>query len=381
MAKSKISTSINERSLANRLRRDFKGIKYQQSVKNVAGKKDQKGVQEKKGVNFILLYAYNGTGKTRLSGAFKDVAKNKGKADTLYFNAFTEDLFTWHNDLESDRERYLKINSQSEFFKGFEELALEQKIADYLSRYTTFDFNIDYDAWKITFSKENQDNIKISRGEENIFIWCIFLAIMQLAIEEDEAYKWVKYFYIDDPISSLDDNNAIIVANDLAKLLKNEDNKLKAVISSHHSLFFNVMCNELRNSKYKQYFLYKANDSESYTLRTTNETPFFHHIAMLDELKKAVKSNKLYTYHFNILRSILEKTAVFFGFEYFSDCIKHDEDKDLYARALNVLSHGKYSIYEPMEMNDDNKNLFKDILNVFLDKYQFDLPQLHQEKK
>ncbi len=349
----------NEKTLATRLRDDFK-----------SGNND-----------FVLLYAYNGTGKTRLSGAFKDVAKNKGKADTLYFNAFTEDLFTWHNDLESDRERYLKINSQSEFFKGFEELALEQKIADYLSRYTTFDFNIDYDAWKITFSKENQDNIKISRGEENIFIWCIFLAIMQLAIEEDEAYKWVKYFYIDDPISSLDDNNAIIVANDLAKLLKNEDNKLKAVISSHHSLFFNVMCNELRNSKHKQYFLYKANDSESYTLRTTNETPFFHHIAMLDELKKAVKSNKLYTYHFNILRSILEKTAVFFGFECFSDCIKHDEDKDLYARALNVLSHGKYSIYEPMEMNDDNKNLFKDILNVFLDKYQFDLPQLHQEKK
>ena len=35
----------------------------------------------------ILLYAYNGTGKTRLSMAFKDT----GNHDTLYFNAFTED--------------------------------------------------------------------------------------------------------------------------------------------------------------------------------------------------------------------------------------------------------------------------------------------------
>ena len=32
-----------------------------------------------------------------------------------------------------------------------------------------------------------------------------------------EAYKWVKYIYIDDPISSLDEHNAIAVANHLAQ--------------------------------------------------------------------------------------------------------------------------------------------------------------------
>ena len=53
--------------------------------------------QDKK---FILLYAYNGTGKTRLSTAFKDLGKHGDERDTLYFNAFTEDLFTWDNDLE-----------------------------------------------------------------------------------------------------------------------------------------------------------------------------------------------------------------------------------------------------------------------------------------
>ena len=51
--------------------------------------------------DYVLLYAYNGTGKTRLSMEFK----NKGRdteadtRDTLYFNAFTEDLFYWDNDL------------------------------------------------------------------------------------------------------------------------------------------------------------------------------------------------------------------------------------------------------------------------------------------
>ena len=83
-----------------------------------------------KDLDFVLLYAYNGTGKTRLSMEFKDRGK-KGrgnKRDTLYFNAFTEDLFHWDNDLESDADRVLKINTDSNFFNGFRELALEEKI-------------------------------------------------------------------------------------------------------------------------------------------------------------------------------------------------------------------------------------------------------------
>ena len=47
---------------------------------------------------YVLLYAYNGTGKTRLSMAFKDAGKQGDERDTLYFNAYTEDLFTWDND-------------------------------------------------------------------------------------------------------------------------------------------------------------------------------------------------------------------------------------------------------------------------------------------
>jgi hypothetical protein len=56
-----------------------------------------------------VIFAHNGVGKTRLSRAFKELAT---KSDTLYFNAFTEDLFHWDNDLENDMTRVLIINSQ-----------------------------------------------------------------------------------------------------------------------------------------------------------------------------------------------------------------------------------------------------------------------------
>ncbi len=93
------------------------------------------------------------------------------------------------------------------------------------------------------------DNIKISRGEENIFIWCFFLAIVQLAMDDDGTgpYKWVKNIYIDDPISSLDEHNAIVVANHLVQLFRETPNRLKTVISTHHILFFNVLSNEIKN--------------------------------------------------------------------------------------------------------------------------------------
>src|SRR5690554_1448872 len=346
------------------------------------------------GVDFVLLYAYNGTGKTRLSMEFKEAGKRKRgqERDTLYFNAFTEDLFHWDNDLESDANRVLQINSDSKFFEGFKELALEEKIFTYLARYSNFNFKIDYDNWNVTFSKlvRNprfrpdteepetvvQDNIKISRGEENIFIWCVFLAICELVIDGAEAYSWVKYFYIDGPISSLDDNNAIAVGSDLAKLLRRSISKVKTVISSHHSLFFNVMCNELKKQPHKSYLIYSRN-GDGYSLQSTTDTPFFHHVAMLSELKKAADAGRLYANHFNVLRGVLEKTSAFFGFKDFSGCIHGIEDEVLFSRALNLLSHGDYSLFEPKELTEDNKQLFNSILNGFLERYTFDLPDIH----
>lgn len=342
---------------------------------------------ELEGRKFILLYAYNGTGKTRLSTTFKDLGKLGDDRDTLYFNAFTQDLFTWDNDLEGDRERKLKINSSSSFFAGLADMEMDNRIRPFLNRFADFDFRIDTANWEVSFSRDmtnisnnlTVENIKISRGEENIFVWCFFLAIVQLAMDGAESYRWVKYIYIDDPISSLDEHNAISVASNLAQLLKQEDSRLKTIISTHHTLFFNVICNELNRAE--QYFLSRFQLTDEYGLRKTGKTPFFQHVALLAELYEAERSGRLFTHHFNVLRSILEKTASFHGHNHFSACIKQDEDDEdgvLHTRLINILSHGNYSLYEPQEMLEENKSYFRKILHDFVTRYPFN-PSLFPE--
>lgn len=331
-----------------------------------------------------LIYAHNGTGKTRLSMAFKNAGKIDGEADTLYFNAFTEDLFSWNNDLEYDTNRELKFNLNSRFFDGLNGLDMDNKIRPLLHRYVDFDFELNFNEGKVTFNRniiiesrqDRIDNIKVSRGEENIFIWCFFLAIVQLALdvkEETDAYSWVKYIYIDDPISSLDDNNAVAVAGHLSKMLKKNNNKIKTIISTHHGLFFNVMHNELGTNASK-YFLSKKMLGGNYLLNDIKDTPFFHHVSLIKELKYVVENGTLYTYHFNILRNILEKTAAFHGFNRFDACIKQaDDDPDavIHTRIINILSHGNYSLFDPIEMQDENREHFKKILNDFMTNYRF----------
>ena len=375
------------------------GIRTYQSLRNLVVRLRDDLNNPTKPTGLVLLYAYNRTGKTRLSMEFKDAGKrqNNGQADTLYFNAYTEDLFVWENDLDADTSRHLQLNPDSSFFNGLKDLALDETIAGYLSRYADFDFDIDYAAWKVSFRNENTENIKISRGEQNIFIWCLFMAICERMLDGHVSYQSKKYLYIDDPISSLDDENAISVACDLAKLLRRaaslKDNNgapapIKVIFSSHHALFFNVMCNEIGRTKegeprvtHKRYFLHRPNGDGVYTLRATEDTPFFHHVATLAELQRAADPNTgtLFTFHFNALRSIMEKTASFFGHSEISFCLKdldNEDDTALYNRALNLLSHGKYAIHEPTEMGDDNKDLFRRILGDFLTKFQFALPNI-----
>ena len=345
-------------------------------------------------IDCVLLYAYNRTGKTRLSMSFKERGKTKngGRPDTLYFNAFTEDLFVWHNDLDGDANRHLVINQDSAFFNGLTDLALDETIYGYLSRYADFDFDIDYDDWIVTFRKGDAERIKISRGEQNIFVWSLFMAICERVIDAHPSYSWVRYLYIDDPVSSLDDNNAIAVACDLAALLRkaatrrkenDEPDPIRTVFSSHHSLFYNVMCNELGRTpegqtkvKTKRYYLHRPGSGDTYTLRSTEDTPYFSHVATLAQLQQSAASGALYTYHFNALRSILEKVASFFGHNDLRICLEGLEDEVLYNRALNLLSHGAYSISAPVPMGEDNKALFRQILDDVLEKYDFALPDI-----
>ena len=60
----------------------------------------------------------------------------------------------------------------------------------------------------------------------------------------------------------------------------------------------------------------------------------------------------------NILRNILEKTASFHGFAHFSSCIRKEADEDgpVYKRILDLLSHGNYSLFAPIEMVPDRSS-------------------------
>ena len=95
-----------------------------------------------------LIYAFNGTGKTRLSREFKQLIAQKTDSDEdveqselankkiLYYSAFTEDLFYWDNDLELYTEPKLKI--QPNVFTGWvlQEQGQDQNIIANFQRYT-----------------------------------------------------------------------------------------------------------------------------------------------------------------------------------------------------------------------------------------------------
>jgi len=393
-ASPKIEKFRSLKSLGSKLRKDLRGVRGRKKTAK------SKAISPIKGNDCVLLFAHNGVGKTRLSMAFKDIGKGGAGPDTLYFNAFTEDLFDWDNDFEEDQERLIKFKSHSRFFKDLEGMGLDDQIRAHLHRHVDFNFNINFVEEEIRFFRDviedgmskRVEDIKISRGEENLFIWCFFLAILQLAVEAEKGqpYDWVKYVYIDDPISSLDEHNTINLASDLAGIIKGATNDVKFVISTHHGLFFNVMFNELKGKRSpsnnaeirrKAYILHRLNNSTLYTLQDTAESPFLYHVAVLAELKAASKSGDILQRHFNLLRSILEKTAIFFGSQHISTCFSGHPNRALYARFLNVRSHAKYSVFEADPIQIADKKMFREILAAFLDRYHFVLPNVLGKKQ
>lgn len=143
-------------------------------------------------------------------------------------------------------------------------------------------------------------------------------------------------------------------------MLKDQDT-IKAAISSHHTLFFNVMWHELKakDKQCRPYFLDVDTATGKYHLRYMRDTPFFHHVALLKQLHDAAESGQLYTY-----------------------CIKRDRDDldgIIHSRMINILSHGNYSLFEPMEMVAENKRHFSNMLKNFMQQYRFN-PELFAEE-
>jgi hypothetical protein len=257
---------------------------------------------------------------------------------------------------------------------------MDVKIGQQLEHYVDFNFYIDYEKSFVTFFRErDKDNspipIKVSRGEENIFIWCLFLAILQIVIDgdEDNPYEWVKYVYIDDPISSLDEHNAVKVAHDLTDMLVGSRDDLRVVISTHHVLFYNVVANQLRN-KASKWYLTQGEAPATYQHELLGSVPPFHHLSTLIELAKVRDSSELNTQHFNMLRRVLEQTAAFFGYEGWEECLKPnagESEKAFQKRLLDLSSHGDYLIFQSSKIDEKMRLQFGAIFEQFRTNFPF----------
>lgn len=336
-----------------------------------------------------LIYAFNGTGKTRLSGKFKQLVESEADdqdniesddsrfspTNILYYNAFTEDLFYWDNSLTFDAGPKLKI--QPNFFTQWvlRVQGQDQNIISNFQRYTNHKLNPKFssDFSEVTFSyargnDESSEKIKISKGEESNFIWSFFYSLLTQAIavrdvaefdeRETDQFDLLEYVFIDDPVSSLDENHLIELAVDLAHLIKLDESNLKFIITTHNPLFYNVLYNEFKKDSFKKYLLKKL-ENEEYELELLNsDSPFSYHLYLLTELKKGVQSGHLSKYHFNFLRNILEKTSTFMGYEKWGDLLPQLNDgkpNPYESRIINISSHSKHSNEEVAELSDTEK--------------------------
>ena len=376
-----------------------------------------------------LIYAFNATGKTRLSTILKDklnISENDEESKVkkiLYFNAFTEDLFTWENDLENDEDRYLKYDKRTFFGKFLEE---QQQFEQVIINFQKYVHNLivpsfgDIESQAIDssglpiFDKIGDQRIprllsnlkgirftldgntvKISRGEERIFVWSIFITLLELIIEElsdseiDSDFQNIKYIYIDDPISSLDDNNIIDSAIFLKDVIaKSENTDLKFILSTHQPLFYNVLYNEIRFEKrIKRTCFYvmkkeiENNGEVKYILTDVEkDSPFGYHLKVREELRRAVDSGRVEKFHYALFRNLLEKTATFLGYGRWEEVLLGlevvgeeitKENIEPYAQRIDLFTHNRQSDLEFRELQEREKNTLIELFNSFEKNYKF----------
>ena len=344
-----------------------------------------------------LIYAFNGSGKTRLSKVFKNLIAPKENHDNeedltrrkiLYFNAFTEDLFYWDNDLLNDTEPKLKIQPNSFIRWLIRDQGDEGKVIGKFHHYCDEKLmpKFDIENNQITFSFARGDdtpeeNIKLSKGEESNFVWSIFHTLIEQAVAElniseptersTNEFDELKYIFIDDPVSSLDENHLIQLAVDLAKLIKDTQSEIKFIITTHNPLFYNVLYNEIGN---KACYMLRRNEDETFELEEkdgSSNKSFSYHL-FLKKLLEDIEAKDIQKYHFILLRNLYEKTANFLGYSGWSNLLPNDDAKQsYYSRIINFTSHSTLSNEVVAEPTDAEKNIIKYLLEHLIKNYGF----------
>lgn len=335
----------------------------------------------------VLIFAFNATGKTRLSVAYKNATKDPdtGQHSGVYYNAFSEDLFIWDNDEENDGAS-VNLNVQPSSLNQFHsfltdnEDAVMTKLAPFKPRYQ-FKLNPYDDIEKgidsVTFFKEGAEGtpIKISRGEERTFVWCFYLALLEV---DGWADKQDAHIFIDDPVSSLDDHNIFVTADTIFQLVEQFYDKKRLIITTHHIGLFANLANRLtkgeKSGRYKNITALRVlkRVGDDLVLEPLKRSVFLYHLHLLEVLDDA-RNSQLYTYHFSLLRQLLENVASFLGTGRASYTLQKIgiENAEEVMNVINTHSH-KTVYYDQTEMmNDYEQNLFIDIFNRLIEKFEF----------
>lgn len=340
-----------------------------------------------------LIYAFNATGKTRLSVAYKDATKDSNGAHAgVYYNAYSEDLFVWDND-SANGEVNVQLDIRKSSLNRFHSLLTEDDIRNKLNRFRPnyrFDFvpheNPEDGIKSVMFFHEVADPtdpnkvskvpFKVSRGEERVFVWCFFLALFEV---EGWADKQSSHFFIDDPVSSLDDHNIFITASTIYDLIEEHHEKRKFVITTHHVGLFSLLSDMLtkgeKSSKFKKLtrVCTLSLKKGEISLESCQKDVFLYHLRLLQVLDQAQTTGEVKAYHFALLRQVLENIASFLGVGQFSYVLQKIgiDDADEVATIVNTLSHKKVYYFESDELNADSLNTFEKIFNGLKDTYQF----------
>ena len=364
-----------------------------------------------------LIYAFNGTGKTRLSRALKELVAPKAEGDEeagptrrkiLYYNAFTEDLFSWDNDIELDEEPRLEIKANTFTDWILRDRGQDRNIVENFQRYTSRSITPNFPPKEVIVEREDrreslqtfpeirfsftggdnvENNVKISKGEESNLIWSIFFTLLQEVVDllsevdsakrGDNEFDDLKYVFIDDPVSSLDENHLIELAIDLAGLIAKsrfqDGQGVKFVVTTHNPLFFNVLCKELDGASRS---LLCRNQDGSLELVGKNGAAnksfsYHHHIKAV--LEKAIADNAVEKFHFSLLRNLYEKTANFLGYEHWSNLLASapDERGQYLKKLTNHFSHRELSFEEVAEPTEQQREDVAILLKNLIDNYGY----------
>lgn len=337
--------------------------------------------------NIVLVFAFNATGKTRLSVAYKDLTKNpeSGEHTGVYYNAFSEDLFVWDNDEEHHgANKHLNIlhSSLNNFHSFLYENpdAVMEKLALYSPAYR-FRFNpyenVERGIESVTFFIEGEEGtpIKISRGEERIFVWCFFLALLEVDGWADEQNA---HIFIDDPVSSLDEHNIFITADSIFKQIETHYANKRIIITTHHIGLYSILANRLtrgeQSGRYQRLTALRILKKTGAELELVplNRDVFLYHLHLLHVLDEA-SQGQLYTYHFALLRQLIESIASFVGSGRPSYALERAGIQNLEEIMLIINTHSHKNIYydQTEMMNATEQGYFNDILRRLISTYQF----------